>query len=316
MKKFKALFLLFAQRQYASLKMEADTMQTQHDLIEFLGKIREGKISIADQGFDSAFLAWLTTPKNLNKNLTTQLALLSPLKDKIKELAEISEKTNILDLWEQLEKNQNDEADFVRFITGQESRAFYPEAAVYIDKHRQEIFKLFKNIHSLKRTGWLNHNVKNPESVAEHTYSVTLMTFLLTPETMNKDKAVSMALLHDIQETLTGDYTPEDNITPQEKAQKELQSSKKISKSLENPQILKIFEEFEAQTSNESRWVKDVDHLDAVLLANYYDKHNRAPQLLLEEFASHAQKTYIGGYDFDFIKNIYNTLNNTCANSE
>ena len=58
-----------------------------------------------------------------------------------------------------------------------------------------------------------------------------------------ENKAVNMALLHDIQETIIGDYTPEDNITPQEKSQKELQAIKKIAKSLEKPEIFALFEE-------------------------------------------------------------------------
>lgn len=291
-------------------------MQNQQKLIEFLGKIREGEISVADKGFDSAFLTWLTTPKNLNKDIALQMAILSPLTDRAKELAEIASENNILELLAQLEKNQNNEADFIRFINGQESRASYPEASVYINKHRQEIFKLFKKIHSLKRTGWLNHNVKDPESVAEHTYAVTLMTLLQTPQTIDKNKAVNMALLHDIQETLIGDYAPGDNITPQEKAQKELQAIKEIAKSLKKPEILTIFKEFEAKKSKESRWVKDLDHLDAVLLAGYYDQKRRAQQSLLPEFNAYAKKIYIGGYGFDFVENIYKTINNTCANPE
>ena len=291
-------------------------MKKLQSLIDFLGEIREGEISIADKGFDVTFLTWLTAPKDLNKNLALQMALLLPLTDRAKGLAEITSENNILELLEQLKKNQNNEADFVRFINGQESRDFYPEAAVYIDKHRQTIFKLFKEIHSLKRTGWLNHNVKYPESVAEHTYAVTLMTLLQTPLTIDKDKAINMAILHDIQETMTGDYTPEDNITPQEKSQKELQAIKKIAKSLEKPEIFALFEEFEAKTSKESRWVKDLDRLDAVLLASYYDQKKRAHQTLLPEFHAYAQKSYIGGYNFDFVENIYKSLNNTCANPE
>ena len=142
------------------------------------------------------------------------------------------------------------------------------------------------------------------------------MTLLQTPLTIDKDKAINMGILHDIQETMTGDYTPEDNITPQEKSQKELQAIKKISKSLEKPEIFALFEEFEAKTSKESRWVKDLDRLDAVLLASYYDQKKRAPQTLLPEFHAYAQKSYIGGYNFDFVENIYKSINNTCANPE
>ena len=64
---------------------------------------------------------------------------------------------------------------------------------------------------------------------------------------------------------------------------------------------------------------KDLDRLDAVLLAAYYDRHRRTPYPLLPEFLSYAEKIYLGGYGCNIVKDTYNLLKNengnqSCAN--
>ena len=48
---------------------------------------------------------------------------------------------------------------------------------------------------------------KRPESVAEHSWRVSLMAFLLKQEfpDLNIDKVVDMCLIHDLGECFTGD---------------------------------------------------------------------------------------------------------------
>ena len=68
-------------------------------------------------------------------------------------------------------------------------------------KFLQEINKL----KSIKRTGWLRKNVKNPESVADHSFRVALMAYLLCPDNLDKERMIKMALLNDLPEAVTGD---------------------------------------------------------------------------------------------------------------
>lgn len=62
------------------------------------------------------------------------------------------------------------------------------------------------NLKKLKRTGWVLRGVPNPESIADHSFRVALITFFLADELkkrgveINPDKAVRIALLHDIGE--------------------------------------------------------------------------------------------------------------------
>lgn len=59
---------------------------------------------------------------------------------------------------------------------------------------------------SLKRTGWVREGMPDPESVAEHTFRVCFLTFLMADELkVDKDKLLKMSLVHDIEEIETHD---------------------------------------------------------------------------------------------------------------
>jgi putative hydrolases of HD superfamily len=51
----------------------------------------------------------------------------------------------------------------------------------------------------LKRTGWVESEVSDPESVADHSYRVALLTMVLSDkEGLDTLKAVRISLLHDL----------------------------------------------------------------------------------------------------------------------
>ena len=57
------------------------------------------------------------------------------------------------------------------------------------------------------------------ESIADHMYrmSVMVQTVLKPSDPINKDKCIKMALVHDMAEAITGDITPDDGISAEEK---------------------------------------------------------------------------------------------------
>ena len=57
----------------------------------------------------------------------------------------------------------------------------------------------------VKRTGWVLEGVKNAESVADHTWRMSLLLTLLTPKSLNKEKLLEMNIIHDLGEIGVGD---------------------------------------------------------------------------------------------------------------
>ena len=62
---------------------------------------------------------------------------------------------------------------------------------------------------TVPRTGWVLMEVKNPESIADHIFRVTVATWLMA-EKANLDvkRAIKIALFHDLCEVYAGDSTP------------------------------------------------------------------------------------------------------------
>lgn len=67
------------------------------------------------------------------------------------------------------------------------------------------------------------------ESIADHMYrmSVMVQTVLKPSDPINKDKCIKMALVHDMAEAITGDITPDDGISAEEKNKMETVDTKK-----------------------------------------------------------------------------------------
>ena len=55
--------------------------------------------------------------------------------------------------------------------------------------------------------------IKNPESVADHTYSMAIIGMILSDsQKYDTQKILKMIFLHDLAESITGDFTPEAKI--------------------------------------------------------------------------------------------------------
>lgn len=155
-----------------------------------------------------------------------------------------------------------------------------------------DLIKFFIEVGKLKRlhrSGWVIDNVKNPESVAEHSYRLALFVLVLGEgrTDIDVDKAVKMALIHDIAESKTGDIVIKEKwnysnripkgkfskITAKEKFELEKNAFKGISSILgeQGEEYFKLWQEFEGGKTNESRFVNQLDNLETVLQAMEYE---------------------------------------------
>ncbi|MFM8323016.1 MAG: HD domain-containing protein [Chloroflexota bacterium] len=142
----------------------------------------------------------------------------------------------------------------------------------------------------LYRQGWLRRGVppERCESVADHSFGVTVLALWLARAsfpTLDADKAVRMALLHELGEIYAGDITPRDGIPLEEKRRREADSVQRVCSKLPGgDEYIALWEEFERGDTPEALFVRQLDRLEMGLQAAVYERAGLAQ--LPEFFAS------------------------------
>ena len=159
---------------------------------------------------------------------------------------------------------------------------------------------------NVPRQGWKEKlEMNNPESVADHSYSTTVMSMIFSDLAgLNNEKIIRMALLHDLAESIIGDITP-NSITKNEKIIKENLAMKQILKNLPNKIAKRYFEiwnEYQKNSSEESKLLHDIDKLEMALQAKFYQNKGISKEKL-ETFFNTAMKEIKN-------KNLRNVLSN------
>jgi len=125
----------------------------------------------------------------------------------------------------------------------------------------------------VKRSGWWIAGVKDPESVAEHSFRTALIAYLLAQlEGADSEKVVSMALFHDMAEARTNDahrivrrYADWKDVD--RKAVEE--QSRRLPDQIAE-RITSIISELEETVSPEAQVVRDADLLECIVQAREY----------------------------------------------
>jgi putative hydrolases of HD superfamily len=140
---------------------------------------------------------------------------------------------------------------------------------------------------SLPRAGWQRKGIASPESVAGHSWGVSLLVLLLAPDTLDRERALSYAVLHDLPEIRVGDLTPHDNVEPNEKHRQERQAMAGICATLPaGGRLQALWDEYEAQETAEARFVRQLDRLDMAIQAVVYAEDGQTD---VEEFLDSAE---------------------------
>ena len=127
---------------------------------------------------------------------------------------------------------------------------------------------------ALPRAGWLRVNIASPESVAGHSWGLAWLVLLLCPEELDRERAVGMAIVHDLPEVLVGDITPHDGISSTEKARQEAAAADQLLG--QRPHLRALWQEYADHTTPESKLVHQLDKLDMALQAIRYHKDTSA----------------------------------------
>ena len=136
-----------------------------------------------------------------------------------------------------------------------------------------------------RRTGWQLRGVADPESVAAHAWGVAYLVLALGDRFrgdlpgLDLDRALRLAVVHDVAEAETGDVATRADSTadPVDPAAKEA-AEREAMADLAGPlpdRVRDAWEAYEARESPEAVLVKECDLLDVCLQAVIYERDAR-----------------------------------------
>ena len=120
-------------------------------------------------------------------------------------------------------------------------------------------------------------NVENSESVAEHSYMMSVMAMVLSDiKELNTEKILKMSILHDWAESKIGDFMPNE-ISSEKKTELEEYAMSEILDDL--PSKIKndyydIWNDYKDSSSKEAKFVHELDRLEMALQGKIYEKEN------------------------------------------
>lgn len=176
------------------------------------------------------------------------------------------------------------------------------------NNYMKSILNFLIDIGSLKgkdRRGWIIHQIKNPETTAEHTFHLIALVWLLgRNKKIDLERAMKLALIHDLCEVYAVDLTPYDPLLPKDKKkmmevlkkwpkftpamkiEKEKKKLKDESRALEKlisklpvdlkREIRNLWRDFSEGLTREGRFVRQADKIINFLQGiSYWKKHGR-----------------------------------------
>ncbi|MFH1582307.1 MAG: HD domain-containing protein [bacterium] len=148
-----------------------------------------------------------------------------------------------------------------------------------------------------KRRGWVIHKIKNAETTAEHILHLTMLVWILgRKKRLNMEKALKMALIHDLCEIYSPDFTSYDAANLKEKGRISL---KEIMNSIPKP----------ARPTNAQR--KRLEKLKQKLEKNAIEKLTAKLPIDLKKEIKNLWMDYENGHSREgrFVKQADKTIN-------
>ena len=161
----------------------------------------------------------------------------------------------------------------------------------------EEFWRLAASLKQEPRRGWMQRfRPRRVESVADHSFAVALLS-LFEGERRGYDmeKMLKLALIHDLEEAITGDLTPGDKkrMTPTNVSrEKDLAIARTLARI---PQRIRkdyreLWKDLRSATSKEARLVKDLDRLEMALQAKEYARRGVDSSKLRDFYSSAARE--------------------------
>ena len=156
-----------------------------------------------------------------------------------------------------------------------------------------DFFYIMSELKKVPRKGWIEKaGINKPESVADHSYGTAIMAMLFSDmKNLNTENMIKMALIHDLAESIIGDFTPNE-ISKESKKVVENEAMKDILSKLPlniSEQYMKIWREFQECKTEESILLHDIDRLEMAMQAAKYFSEGYSKEKL-QEFIESARK--------------------------
>lgn len=158
--------------------------------------------------------------------------------------------------------------------------------------YRKYALSIINELYNVKRTGWVDRGVKNPETVGEHTEQLIILANQNFPEIHGLKK---MLKIHDWPEAIknVGDrrtdiFCPEDHrITKEEKKILEFRAMKDICSNLgySGKIIMNLWLEYEEGKTERAKIAYQIDKLQAILKSIEYQ--NSGEPVMAQEFINY-----------------------------
>ena len=182
------------------------------------------------------------------------------------------------------------------------TKAAGPDDSLSLDKGADPALASYFRLMRLKRLyrqGWLKRGLPEDlcESVAEHSFGTAVLALLVAGKAgdggsigkIDTSHAVLMALVHELGESYAGDITPVDGVSRESKEALERDAILRALEGHPDRQwFLSLWEEFEAGTTNEARFVRQLDRLEMGLQAALHDAEGHPG---MGEFFDSARRT-------------------------
>jgi putative hydrolases of HD superfamily len=156
-----------------------------------------------------------------------------------------------------------------------------------------QLWEFASRLKAEPRRGWLKKlRLQRTESVADHSFALSLLClFEGERRGFNVERLLKLALLHDLEEAITGDLTPEDKASMGESVARSQRVSAREQLLSHFPEdnrqaYRELWSQLENEKNKEAQLVHELDKLEMALQANEYARRGVEATKLREFYES------------------------------
>jgi putative hydrolase of HD superfamily len=144
-------------------------------------------------------------------------------------------------------------------------------------QHLIDLYQKLLPLKLLPRTGWLQHGVAQPESIADHSFGVAVLAFMVADqiEALDHRRLLALAVVHDLAEALVTDLpsTAKRLLGAEAKQAAEQTAITELFAGFPQAnQTLVLWQEYTQQSSREARLIKALDRLELLAQTLAYEQ--------------------------------------------